>query len=470
MPWFDKYKQVADNASTNIPTPTGKSIVTDNSPYTQNQFLSLMEGMRSGVQYDKQQEQNRISQRKNAEQAVNNNQPFTLPSGKTKKFSDMDFREKRYVEGTALENRGRIFPNEESIIDDLNPLNWIASMAGNMSKAPYEAKQQDSYIPYLTSVGAPLAAGVLGSLGAKTTGQFVNNIINPIGVDITRVALNNPIWKKKVLSEIAEGNKWSKEWYSNPITKERYDNFVHRGNPYLGEKAALENSNLMSHFENVDFDQPLFKSINLDKNIAAKNHATVARNNYEKLLTEGKLTEGVTELLDQNRNVLGRYRYDSNDAKIDILHPSFLFKGFKPKTTTIHENIHALTRGNKALLPEAKKSFKAAFGNQQDKYDKYLTEPTEIHARIGEIRNHFNLTPESLIYDEYVDDIIKQGLKGKTPVDERFFQLIKDKEQFKWLMNNAPAVALPIVGAAALQEKQKGGSITGYNWLDKYKK
>jgi len=167
--------------------------------------------------------------------------------------------------------------------------------------------------------------------------------------------------------------------------------------------------------------------------------------------------------------LLGIYRYNSNDAKIDILHPAFLFKGFKPKTTTIHENIHALTRGDKALLPEAKRNFKAAFGNQESKYDKYLTEPTEIHARIGEIRNHFNLTPESLIYDEYVDDIIKQGLKGKTPVDERFFQLIKDKEQFKWLMNNAPAVALPIVGAAALQEKQKGGSITGYNWFDKYK-
>ena len=179
MPWYDKYKQVADNTVTNISTPTGKSIVTDNSPYTQNQFLSLMEGMPSGVQYDRQQKQNRISQRKNAELAVDKNQPFTLPSGKTKKFSDMDFREKRYVEGVALENRGRIFPNEESLIDDLNPLNWIASMAGNMSKAPYEAKQQDSYIPYLTSVGTPLAVGALGSIGAKTTGQFVNNVINP---------------------------------------------------------------------------------------------------------------------------------------------------------------------------------------------------------------------------------------------------------------------------------------------------
>lgn len=180
MPWYDRYKQVADNASTNIPLPTGKSIVTDNSPYTQNQFLGLMEGMRSGVQYDKQQEQNRISQRKNAELAVDKNQPFTLPSGQTKKFSEMDFREKRYVEGTALENRGRFFPNEESIIDDLNPLNLISSMAGNMSKAPLEAQRSNSYIPYVTSVASPLAMGALAGIGAQNTGQFINNITNPL--------------------------------------------------------------------------------------------------------------------------------------------------------------------------------------------------------------------------------------------------------------------------------------------------
>lgn len=340
------------------------------------------------------------------------------------------------------------------IPDMLDVTGGLGSMASNLGALPLNLNR-GNYGQALLSVATPLATGALAGIGTQNTGQFINNVINPLGVDITRLALNNPIWKKKVLSEIAEGNKWSQKWYSHPLTKERYDNFVYRGNPYLGEKAALENSNLMSHFENVDFDEPLFQSINLP----AKNHATVARNNYEKLLNEGKLTEGTTELLDQNRNVLGRYSYIPNDAKIDILHPSFLFNKFKPKATTIHENIHALTRGDKALLPNAKRNFKAAFGNQGDEYDKYLTEPTEIHARIGEIRNHFDLTPESLIDDKHVGDIIKQGLKGKTPVDKRFFELIKDKEQFKWLMNNAPTMILPIAGAGALQEKKYGGTI-----------
>lgn len=233
MPWFDKYKQVADNVSINIPISKGVSLVTNNSPYTEDQFLNLMEGVHSKTQYDKNQKQNRISQRKNAEQTINNNQPFTLPSGKTKKFSDMDFREKRYVEGAALENRGRIFPNEESIIDDLNPLNWIASMAGNMSKAPYEAKQQDSYIPYLTSVGTPLAVGALGSIGAKTTGQFVNNITNPFaGIDVLNSFDKGINFYKK---------DWLKGYKEIPKLNNKITNFVDPEFLPTPQKAAVPN-------------------------------------------------------------------------------------------------------------------------------------------------------------------------------------------------------------------------------------
>lgn len=246
MPWYDKYKQVADNASTSIPTPTGKSIVTDNSPYTQNQFLGFMEGMRSGVQYDKQQEQNRISQRKNAELAVDKNQPFTLPSGQTKKFSEMDFREKRYVEGTALENRGRMFPNEESIIDYLNPLNWITSMAGNMSKAPYEAEQSNSNMPYLTALAEPLLMGrVLGSgtINPFSKKMWTNSIsdasfVNSLGMGVPGLlekGVNKVVQSTEsgLLSNAYKLNPWAfkpnPEAYYRGVGKEGLDDILESG-------------------------------------------------------------------------------------------------------------------------------------------------------------------------------------------------------------------------------------------------
>jgi|688.fasta_scaffold00342_50 hypothetical protein len=330
-----------------------------------------------------------------------------------------------------------------------------AFYAGNIAGAPSLLRHTPQFLN--------LMGRELGRVGNKI-GRVIDNVnlpsINTLQVDVGRTLLNNKSWKDKMLKGIDEGNQWSKEWFSHPITKERYNNFLYRGNPYLTEKAALENSNIGDVFGNIDVSKhDYIKGINLDKSFAAKNHATVARNNYDKLLEEGKLTKGVTELLDPSRNTLGRYSYSPNDAKLDILHPSFLTKGFKPKETTIHENIHMLTRGDKAMLPESKKLLKSPFKHVDDKYDKYLTEPTEIHARIGEIRSNFNLTPDAVIYDELVDDIIKQGLKGKTSVDKQFFKLIKDKEAFKNVLQNVPVTTGVILGAGALQQKQKGGPI-----------
>jgi hypothetical protein len=62
-------------------------------------------------------------------------------------------------------------------------------MASNLGQAPLQAQQQDSYMPYVTSIGTPLAVGALAGLGTKSTGQFVNNLVNPLAG--TRDVFNN---------------------------------------------------------------------------------------------------------------------------------------------------------------------------------------------------------------------------------------------------------------------------------------
>jgi hypothetical protein len=83
---------------------------------------------------DKQAEtkdkQERIAERKSAISAKDKGKPFILPTGESKKYEDMDWREKAYVSGKSLESKGRFNENDEAWYDDyINPVNWITDMA-----------------------------------------------------------------------------------------------------------------------------------------------------------------------------------------------------------------------------------------------------------------------------------------------------------------------------------------------------
>ena len=73
------------------------------------------------------------------------------------------------------------FSNEPNFFDDyVNPAVWVGGMASNLGQAPLRAQQEDSYMPYITAVGTPLAVGAMAGIGTQNTGQFVNNLVNPL--------------------------------------------------------------------------------------------------------------------------------------------------------------------------------------------------------------------------------------------------------------------------------------------------
>jgi hypothetical protein len=84
----------------------------------------------------------------------------------------------------GLGDKARLFPDDpDSFIDEwLNPGVMIGGMAQSLGEAPLQAKETDSYLPYVTAIGAPLLTGALEGLGANTTKQFVNNLINPFNI------------------------------------------------------------------------------------------------------------------------------------------------------------------------------------------------------------------------------------------------------------------------------------------------
>jgi hypothetical protein len=69
---------------------------------------------------------------------------------------------------------GKYIPNM------LDATGGIGHMATALGSAPLRAKQENSLMPYVTAVGMPLALGAVGGLGVKTTGEFVNNMVNPL--------------------------------------------------------------------------------------------------------------------------------------------------------------------------------------------------------------------------------------------------------------------------------------------------
>ena len=121
------------------------------------------ESMGRVKQREREEEKARVKERQSAKAIKEGKaKTFTFPTGESKSLDQMDAREKAYVTGKSIEGKGRFFENEESIIDDLNPLTWISEAAGALGTSPYEAKVYDSNLPYAGAIGSALFQGALG--------------------------------------------------------------------------------------------------------------------------------------------------------------------------------------------------------------------------------------------------------------------------------------------------------------------
>jgi hypothetical protein len=385
----------------------------------------------------------------------------------------------------GLESKFRVSDKPNFFDEYLNPANMIGNMASNLGQAPLQAEQTDSYMPYVTSIAEPVVMGAFGELlsgimpkvpvkkivnktkkvlakGALNTIEGVNDLAFKLG---TKYRQSYPVLKKSIEAGNA-GNAWTREWYSNPQIQNRYNEWINPANNFVTPKNAILESNILESIPGG--------GINLNKGYANRMSGTVARNNLEKLLTEGKFTDpSFSNFKNLSRGTVARFSHGMNDAFVNVTHPSFnrnrLFgKGYDVGNTFVHENTHAITKGDFGFKPEYLKRFKEPFARTAEdiakkeltKHQKYLVKPTEVHARINEIRRTFGLSPETVVDDNMINDIIKKGLKGQTSVEKDFFKLIKDKAKFKELMNTAPAGAIGVgLGAAALNKQKDGGVI-----------
>jgi hypothetical protein len=84
-------------------------------------------------------------------------------------------------ESGAIGDKYRIFPNDpNSFVDEyLNPGVQIGNMASALGRIPLNL-QEGNYGQVAIAIGTPLAMGALVGIQSQNTGQFANNLLNPL--------------------------------------------------------------------------------------------------------------------------------------------------------------------------------------------------------------------------------------------------------------------------------------------------
>jgi muramidase (phage lysozyme) len=177
-------------------------------------------------------------------------------------YTQENWREQLAAETAAIGDKLR-FSNEPNAVDDsmFNPVQMIAGMASNLGQAPLQAQQTDSNLPYLTSIGAPLAVGAIGGLGTKTTGQFVNNLVNPLaGFGVKDKVLDAYRISKEVASNpkifLAETGRKMMDDVVEPIVQ--YQDRKNIKKIFNSKLDEISNPESISRLENAGINSSLF--------------------------------------------------------------------------------------------------------------------------------------------------------------------------------------------------------------------
>jgi hypothetical protein len=208
----------------------------------------------------KNEEKKKLQDEIAARQSKEKGTPYKLPTGVTKKYKDMTLKERAYVDAQSLRNKGRWNENqvEQPFLNTFNPITMLYDMAAGLGEAPLMSDVTNSYMPYVTGVVAPLAVGAFAGIGAKTTGQFVNNLTNPLA------------GTGQIIDNI--GNKYLPNAYKyNPWAFKPNSESYYRGIGRSGLDDAFDNRVLKTANKTGDYGENLYMTDNF--NVAKGNYS-----------------------------------------------------------------------------------------------------------------------------------------------------------------------------------------------------
>jgi hypothetical protein len=100
-------------------------------------------------------------------------------SARKEKYTSKNWKNKLARETQAIGEKLRVSQYPNFFDDYVNIASSVGNMASGLGRVPMDIKE-GNYGQAALSVALPLATGALAGIGAKTTGQFVNNLANPL--------------------------------------------------------------------------------------------------------------------------------------------------------------------------------------------------------------------------------------------------------------------------------------------------
>jgi len=393
-------------------------------------------------------------------------------------YTKENWRQQLANETLATGDKLRVSLEPNFFDDYLNPAAMVGNMASNLGKAPLQAQQSDSNLPYITAIGAPLVTGALAGIGTKTTGQFVNNVGNPLaGTGDLLKNINNPI---NIVRDISAKNKVlklakeNKDFFNSEIGKERLRDIGINPSDLEYPSITFKKQGSGYFDKNINIDLKQIRDIKKEGLMSSPSSVYDHENAHWLQEQKGKNTDEYQNALLNHQREIDKY-----DDKVEWYKENNYVQGDPPQKPNVgsvnadyktnvdyylHEKFNTLDE-NKILSRIKEQGVK----NPDDiRYHNALhfTDKQEPFAYIREFRRDLidkkyikNISDP--ITEETIKNFIKKEPKARMSSiiggDDNLVKAVKN------VINGIPAIA-PIAGAAYLttqgeSEFQQGGII-----------
>lgn len=232
---------------------------------------------------------------------------------------------------------------------------------------------------------------------------------------------------------LGEAKQWMKDWVSDPEIQAR----MYKNNRQL----LAYNKKLPGYFYGEPVPEDLYKQPVKASNITGAQYPNNTVGNYLN-------NKYGYNLMGDNPSTYGVYIRKTGEP----LEGNAFVAPNSPKqlSTGIHEMTHQLTDAERGISEQTYNLLRAPFGGWtgiQESLAKnagaktmtdninYLTTPTEIHARVNELRNFFDLKPGDVVDGPKSLEMYKAVNAGKTPVVPMFGKLVKDPKAWRDMFN-----------------------------------
>lgn len=307
----------------------------------------------------------------------------------------------------------------------------------------------------LTDPTAIAGIGALGKAGISRAKGLLRNAAGDVNQNLLSRSLPSAI-EQTPQRQAARSQEWMQNWFNNPETQRRIDRLV-------PENAQMSSGaqNVRGHMKGFGHDVTLIDDET--KALLNSENAAMNRNNpgYSSVHYPQHRVEG--SIAFPNQTVLDPKQINNLESATihELTHsvaPSEFINAATTSTTLGRTSTSPGVKGTdifrRHLTPQAKSAedlYQQGIRNTGWADPGYMSDPTEQHARIMQLRHMGNLKPGQQVTASTIENLRNQNFRalgsGKEVVEDQFFDIYSSPSRMADMFNTLPGLA-PIAGGA----------------------